>query len=230
MQKQAINSKTMKLFSKTVTVLILVLGILTSFVHAQSDFEGRVIYTITYKDLPAEAQAMEAMLPKDLVISIKGNKSRVEQSQMMGSNSVVSDMDQKNGFIEMEMAGQKLRINISTEEFNQKTNQMPNIEYLDETKTIAGFPCKKAIMKDESGQLTMSVFYTEKITNKAHTEFAGLKGFPLQYSMKQQGMTMEMTASEVSEESISDDTFNKSDGFKDISQADLQKIMGGGGF
>jgi GLPGLI family protein len=199
-----------------------------SIVSAQTDFEGKVIYTIIYKDLPQEMKAMEGMLPKDMTILMKGNKSRVEQSQMMGKNVIVSDMDQKNGFMEMDMAGQKLRINISTEEFEQKSNQMPNIEYLDETKTIAGYPCKKAIMKDENGLLTMTVFYTEKITNKSQTEFAGLKGFPLQYSMKQQNMTMEMTATEVTRESISDDTFKKSDGYQDITQADLQKMMGGG--
>ncbi len=57
---------------------------------------------------------------------------------------------------------------------------MPNIEYLDETKTIAGYTCKKAIMKDESGQLSMTAYYTEKINNQAEKKFAGLKGFPLQ--------------------------------------------------
>lgn len=202
----------------------------TSILHAQSDFEGKIVYTITYKDLPAEMKGMEGMLPKDLVIQIKGNKSRIEQSQMMGKNVVVSDMDQKNGFMEMDMGGQKLRIKISTEDFNKETNQMPNIEYLDETKTIAGYPCKKAIMKDESGQLAMTVFYTEKISNKAQKEFVGLKGFPLQYSISQQNMTMEMIASDVSKESVSDNIFNQSEGFKDITQADLQKMMGGGGF
>ncbi len=83
-------------------------------------------------------------------------------------------------------------------------------------------------MKDESGQMSMTVFYTEKITNKAQTEFVGLKGFPLQYSMKQQNMTMEMTATEINKESLSDDIFNKSSGYKDITQADLQRMMGGG--
>lgn len=214
----------MKSVSKKFTFLLLSFFVFASIGLAQGDFEGKVMYTISYKDMPEQ---MKAMLPKELIIHIKGNKSRVEQSQMMGKNIIVSDMDQKNGFMEMDMAGQKLRINISTEEFNQQLNQMPNIEYLDENKTIAGYPCKKAIMKDESGQLDMSVYYTEKITNKAQTKFAGLKGFPLQYSMTQQNMTMEMTATEVSKESVSDAVFNKSDGYKDISQADLQKMMGG---
>jgi len=217
----------MNIIKKLGAPLLLSFVAFTTISFAQGEFEGKVVYTITYKDMPAEMKAMESMLPKDLIIRIKGNKSRVEQSQMMGKNIIVSDMDQENGFMEMDMAGQKLRINISTEEFKQKSNQLPNIEYLDEIKTIAGYPCKKAIMKDESGQLAMSVYFTEKITNNAQTKFVGLKGFPLQYSMTQQNMTMEMIATEVSEESISDDIFNKSDGYQDISEADLQKMMGG---
>ena len=218
----------MKSIRREISLIFLSFFCTISIGLAQGDFEGTVKYAITYKDLPEEMKAMESMLPKDLMIHIKGNKSRVEQNQMMGKNVIVSDTDQKNGFMEMEMAGQKLRINISTEEFNQKSNQMPNIEYFDDTKTIVGYPCKKAIMNDESGQLSMTVFYTEKITNKAQTEFVGLKGFPLQYSMKQQNITMEMTATEINKESVSDDIFNKSSGYKDITQADLQKMMGGG--
>ena len=206
----------------------LIFALITTIALAQSNFEGKIVYTITYKDLPPEMKSMESMLPKDMTIHIKGNKSRIEQSQMMGNNVIVSDMDQKNGFMEMDVQGQKLRMDISTEEFNQGADQMPNIEYLDESKTIAGYPCKKAIMKDESGQLAITVFYTEKISNQAEQKFIGLKGFPLQYSMTQQNIKMEMTATEVSEESVDDDIFNKSDGYKDISQADLQKMMGAG--
>ena len=201
---------------------------LISTIYAQSNFEGKVVYAISYEDMPAEMKNMEAMLPKEMIIHIKGNKSRLEQNQLMGKNIVVSDMDQKNGFMEMDIGGQKLRMNISTEEFNKDANQTPNIEYLEETKTIAGYPCKKAIMKDASGQVSVTVFYTEKISNKAHREFVGLKGFPLQYSMTQQNMKMEMTATVISEESVPNDLFNKSEGYQDISQADLQKMMGGG--
>ena len=195
---------------------------------AQSSFEGKIIYTITYTDLPAEMKQMEAMLPMDMTIFMKGNKSRVEQNQMMGKNIVVSDMDNKNGFMEMNMGGQKLRLNISTEEFKDEAEKMPIVEYLDETKTIAGYPCKKAIMKDENGNVLMTVFYTNKIKNQAQKKFIGLKGFPLSYSMTQNNMTFEMAASEVSEQSVSDKIFEKSAGYKDISQADLQKMMGGG--
>jgi GLPGLI family protein len=147
---------------------------------------------------------------------------------MMGKNVIVSDMDQKNGFMEMEMAGQKLRMNISTEEFDAEEGKIENIEYVDESKTIAGYPCKKAIIKDDSGNLAMTVFYTEKIKNQAQKEFVGLKGFPLEYSLSQNGINMVMTAVTINEESVSDDLFQKSEGFQDITQEDLQKMMMGG--
>lgn len=198
-------------------------------VFAQGNFEGKIVYQITYHDLPAEMANYEAMLPKEMSMFLKGNKSRVEQAQMMGKNVIVSDMDQKNGFMEMDMAGQKLRMNISTEDFEKEENNIDNIEYLDETKSIAGYTCNKAVVKDESGALAMTIYYTPKIKNQAQKEFIGLKGFPLEYSMSQQGINMVMTANSVDEESISDSMFEKTEGYQDITQADLQKMMMGGG-
>jgi GLPGLI family protein len=220
-----ISMKKILLFSTSVLSLLFVSQV---SLFAQGNFEGKIAYEISYNDLPAEMKGYEAMLPKEMSIQLKGNKSRVEQNQMMGKNVIVSDMDQKNGFMEMEMAGQKLRMNISTEEFDAEEGKIENIEYVDESKTIAGYPCKKAIIKDDSGNLAMTVFYTEKIKNQAQKEFVGLKGFPLEYSLSQNGINMVMTAVTINEESVSDDLFQKSEGFQDITQEDLQKMMMGG--
>ncbi len=212
---------------KSYFVLVLLAISCNSYLFAQENFEGKIVYKIAYTDIPEQMKSFESMLPKELAILIKGNKSRIEQDQMMGKNVIVSDMDNKIGFIEMEMAGQKMRMNVSTEEFKNSIESAPNIEYLDETKTIAGYPCKKAVMKDESGTVAMTIFYTEKISNKAQKEFAGLKGFPLQYSMTQQGISMEMIAESVTKQSVPDGSFSKSDGYNDITEADLKKMMGG---
>ena len=119
---------------------------------------------------------------------------------------------------------------ITTEEFESEANKaLSNIEYLDETKDILGYACKKAIMKDDTGNTVMTVFYTKEISNKAQKEFVGLDGFPLQYNMTQQNMTMEILATGINKQSVPDTSFEKTDGFKDISQADLQKMMMGGG-
>lgn len=195
---------------------------------AQSDFEGKIVFAINYEDLPAEMKGMEAMLPKDMTIFIKGGKSRVEQNQMRRKNVIVTDTDNKNGFMEIDMGGQKNRLNVSTEDFKKDENIPSSIEYLDGSKNILGYDCKKAIMKNENGDILMTVFYTNKFKNQAQKEFIGLNGFPLSYSMSQNNMTFEMTATEISEQSMSDNIFKKSAGYKDISQAELQKMIGGG--
>jgi len=218
-----------KQYKKTVVFLIfLVLLVFNTSLFAQSSFEGKIIYSISYSDIPAEMKGYESMMPKDMIITMKGSKSRIEQSQMMGKNIVINDMEKQTGFIEMDMGGQKLRINISTKEFNKKEENIPSeIEYTAETKTILGYACKKAIMKNDAGNTLITLFYTDKIKNHAQKKFLGLKGFPLQYTMTQQNMTFEMTATELIKQSVPDSLFEKSDGYKDITQADMQKMMGG---
>lgn len=219
----------MKTRSKSATAIFifLLLFICKTTLFAQSNFEGKIVFTITYEDLPTEMKGMETILPKDMTIFMKGGKSRVEQNQIMGKNVIVSDLDNKNGFMEMDMGGQKIRMNISTEDFKKDENIPSSIEYLDSSKNILGYTCKKAIMKNDNGDIIMTVFYTNKFKNQAQKEFIGLNGFPLSYSMSQNNMTFEMTATEISEQSLSDKIFEKSAGYKDISQADLQKMMGG---
>jgi len=221
----------MKFFKVSSTVLIIFLFLITmnqGRLFAQNNFEGKIVYAITYSNLPPQMKGYENMLPKDITIHIKGDKSRVEQKQMMGSNIIVSDLREKTGFMEMDMGGQKLRTSITPKEFDTQSSMMPKIEYFDETKTIAGYPCKKAIMTDSTGTISMTVFYTEDIKNQAQAQFAGLKGFPLQYNLTQQNMTMEMIASVINEENVSEEMFKKSAGYQDITREELQKMMGGG--
>ena len=136
------------ILKSTITFFLLItLFIYNITLFAQSNFEGKIVYTISYTDLPEEMKEYESMLPKDMAITMKGNKSRVEQSQMMGKNIIVSDMDNKNGFIETDMGVQKFRVNISTEEFKQEEESIPSIvEYLEGSKIILGYDCKKAII------------------------------------------------------------------------------------
>ncbi|NJN26979.1 MAG: hypothetical protein HC819_13870 [Cyclobacteriaceae bacterium] len=210
-------------------LLTFFLFVFSSFLFAQSDFEGIVKYGINYVNMPEEMKAYQAMLPQEVTVTIKGNKSRLEQSQMMGKNVVISDMDNKSGFIEMDMAGQKLRMAVNQDEFEKADEKAPLIDYFDESKTILGYPCKKAIMKDNEGNGIMTVYYTEKISNNAQKEFAGLKGFPLQYSLNQQNMEMEITATDIKKQAVSDEVFEKTAGYNEITQEELQKMMMGGG-
>ena len=99
----------MKLFHLLVLILLLPLNLL-----AQS-FEGKIEYSISYKNLPPEMQQAEAMLPKNQSIWIKGNMSRFEQEMAQMSTIVISDSDVGSSTILMDLMGQKYQLAIAKE-------------------------------------------------------------------------------------------------------------------
>jgi GLPGLI family protein len=109
-------------------------------------------------------------------------------------------------------------------------NPEPTIKYLDETKTIAGYKCKKAeiVMKTKDGkEETVNVYYTEEIpTTDVKSIYKGLKGFPMEYVMNQGGIKMTFAAKTVSREPVADSKFEiPKEGYTETTMEDFQKSM-----
>jgi GLPGLI family protein len=108
---------------------------------------------------------------------------------------------------------------------------------MDDTKKIAGYVCHKAEMtitvQEQSS--TTTVYYTEELVTEPIKGgmFKGLKGFPLEYSMPRGGVMVTYSATKVSKESLTDDTFKAHvSGYKPMTyeeiMADVQKNMQSG--
>lgn len=199
---------------------------------AQKKFEGTILFGLTYEDLPAEMAAMEAMLPDEMTIQIKGEQSRLEQSMGMGMSSVtITDMKKGSGVLLMDMMGKKMAVEMSKEELEKMdkkkaSEKKPEFKYVDGAKEIAGYKCKKAIVSVE-GAGEMEIFYTEDLPSGASKQFEGLKGFPLEYTIAQGPMKIKISAEKVNQEKLNDSLFNIPDGYDKMSFEDFQKSMGG---
>ncbi len=199
--------------------------------QAQKKFEGSVTYGIKYQDLPAEMAAMEAMLPEEMTIRIKGNFSRIEQSMGMGmSQVVISDTKKESGTLLMDMMGKKIAVEMSKEELKKfdekKKKNETKIEYLDGTKEIAGYKCKQAkLISGENGSI--EVYYTEDLPSGAHKEFKELKGFPLEYTVTNGPMKMKLTATAVSKEQLDKTLFEIPEDYEKQTFAEFEQSMGG---
>lgn len=199
---------------------------------AQKKFEGTIKFALSYEDLPAEMAAMEAMLPDEMTTVIKGEKSRLEQSMGMGMTSVtITDMKKGSGVLLMDMMGKKIAMEMSKEEFEKMdkkkaSEKKPEFKYTDETKEIAGYKCKKALIVME-GAGEMEVFYSEELPSGANKQFEGLKGFPLEYKIAQGPMKIKVTATSVAQEKVSAKLFEIPDGYDKMSFEEFQKQMGG---
>jgi len=213
----------MKQVSTSLLLLIFPLSLL-----AQS-FEGKIVYNISYKDLPAEMQQMASVLPHNQTIWIKGNKSRFEQKMPQGSTVVITDASKGTSTILMEMMGQKYKMDIPKVEMSQMMNegQMPEIKYVSGTREIAGYMCNKAEVKMKEFDGIATFYYTEEIppVKVQGMENLQLKGMFMAYEVSTKGMAMSIEVATVDKTPIANSKFDIPIGYKEMPEQ-MKAMMG----
>lgn len=207
----------MKKLSILFSALILFGACATQKVKTTSNtptFEGKLVYSLTYEDLPAEYEAYASMFPKEMTMYVKGEKSRTEQPGSMGNTITIVDSKARTMFIIMDMMGMKNAYKMTSEDMDKQkaSTEKPVITYSDETKTIAGYSCKKAEITQDG--VTSTVYYTEEIPSGYSKNFGDLKGFPMEYTIKANGLTVVTEVKSVNAEKISDKYFTVPDGYE----------------
>ncbi|MCB0397366.1 MAG: DUF4412 domain-containing protein [Flavobacteriales bacterium] len=195
---------------------------------AQDTFKGSLTYSINYIDLPEEVAGMSSVLPKEMKMTFSGEMSRLEQNVLGGSQVVVTNNAEGTGFVLMDMMGQKTAIKLSAEELlkeKQKTNDQ-KVEYVNEKKTIAGYPCQKALITDAESGTTNVIWYTKALNITKHRDYTELDGFPLEFETNQDGMHMVMKVTKVAEHEVEDALFQIPKGYQVMTMDELQNMTG----
>lgn len=118
------------------------------------------------------------------------------------------------------------------EEDAEETDEELDIELVDETKKVAGYTCKKAILYDAAGNENI-FWYTEEIEapkNGGKYMKEGIPGMALEFTVVQPQITMTFSATEFSKKVKNPkEKFDMSipEGFTEKSIEDLQQMMGG---
>jgi GLPGLI family protein len=198
-------------------------------------FEGVINYAISFENSGLPPQALEMLKGAESTVYIKNDKRRVDVSTAMQSTSSVVDNKTKSILTTMEVMGQKYLIKSTEADLKKEKEAAPqtSIKYIDETKEIAGYKCKKAEVttKSKDGKEDMFVvYYTEEIpAAETKSTFDGLKGFPLDYTVSQGGIKMTFSTKTIVKEPVPDSKFELSkDGYKETTLEELQKSMMGG--
>lgn len=219
-----------------ITLFILAFAfVLTGSSYAGSKpFEGIVTYKISYPDSDFDAQTMAA-LPKVATMYVKDNMIKVKVNTGFGATQTIVNTEEMTGTVLMDMMGQKFALKQSKEDFEKELNNIETeVEFLDESKEIAGYDCKKAIVKGsnkETGEtFTYTVFFTEEIqtagSNLTKPIFKDIPGMLMEYEIKNQGFTMFFTASDVNKKRISDDEFEIPEGYTLTTEEELRNNFG----
>jgi len=212
-------------------LLLLITTLLSATGYSQkSKFEGKIVYGITYDEMPEGMEQYSSMLASESTIYIKGAKTRTEQGTGMGGKQVVI-ADRKKGetVALMDIMGKKIKMILSEGDMKESKRNMENaqITYADEIKEIAGYQCKRATIVFEGEEDPVTIFYTEEISKENDSYFKGLKGFPLQYSINKNGFGMTMTAKQVIKEKVPDKLFDIPDGYEEMTREQMGKMFGG---
>jgi len=176
-------------------------------------FKGVVTFTISYSgNIDAATIAQQ---PKMLTVMVMDNKQKTSMTFGPVYIDVITDGDKKETITLIDMMGEKKYYKALQAETESELAEKgtPEIIYTEETKTIAGYTCKKAkyITKDSDGNTdTLMVYFTPDLGSEASnfgSTFHGLKGFPMEYVVDQNEIITTISATEVKKGKVKDTDF-----------------------
>jgi len=225
----------MKKTLSALSIAIVVAAILPLIVFAGGKpFEGVITYKITYPDSKF-TESQLAMFPKLMTVTVNGQKSKTEMSTGMGNQTEIIDYKEKTKTALLDMMGQKYAIKQTAEEISKEMESEPaaKVEVTNETKTIAGYVCKKAIVTtDQDGEKTVyEVWFTNEIGSKDanfdNPLYKEIDGVLMEFLMKTPQITMKFTVSSVDKKSISAKEFEIPADYKLTTKDELKSKFGG---
>jgi GLPGLI family protein len=214
------------------TALIAVLSGFSVSAQKNTPFEGTVKYSISFEGSGLPPEALTMLNGAESVTYIKGDKRRTDLNMAIQSTSSYMDTKTKTIVTLMDIMGQKYLIRMNEADLKKEEDKTPEVtyKYLDETKEIAGYKCKKAeatVKTKEGKQEVVNIFYTEEIPpSDMKAAYKGLKGFPMEFIMYQSGMKMSFTTKSVSKEAVADNKFEiPKEGYTETTMEEFQKSM-----
>ena len=223
----------MKRILSFMMVAAIIMGLTSSAMS--KDFKGVITYKISYPGMEMDA-GMAAMMPKMATLTIKENMSKFKINLgQMGSQVQLINGEAKTITTIMDMMGQKFYYVETQEDVNKDLDDKNvSIDFKDETKEIAGYSCKKAVVTvvEDGDEMMFTVYYTEEIGSSAlnidNPYFNEIPGAMLEFEINTGGGTMKMEALTVEKKNVSDEEFEIPAGYEQKTAEEVKNMFGGG--
>jgi GLPGLI family protein len=147
----------------------------------------------------------------------------------------ISNGDDKQVAHELKVFKKKIVASYDANGVNRLLNTLPTLTIIEtnETDSIAGFVCKKAIgIFDQIGMPEMTIYYTDGINIDNPnwcTQFHSINGVLMQYEVEQFGVRMRFRANSVTPVNISNDMLKKEADYEEVTyevmETELEQIL-----
>jgi len=219
------------------TMVFIAMVTLMPLAKAQkAPFTGTVVFDVKAEgEIPEQAKAM---MPTEMTLKLSPDKQSMSMNFGMMEQKTISDVATQESNSMMNVMGQKLVMKVTAAQMKEQRSaqgETSGVKLLTDTKTIAGYLCKKAVITKkvkDGADVTMEVFYTDDIdvsNFKFSNAIPELNGFPMEYTMKSGPMAFKMVARSVKKENIAASEFVVPADYKQVTQEELRNMFGGGG-
>jgi GLPGLI family protein len=198
--------------------------------------EGHIQYDMQINMDPDDpsAEMMSTMMEGstlDIYFQDLNSRSEIQMGKMLKMTVIVDSKSGNSLTLMSGMLGKKaIKGNINDAEFEENEEDVDyEIKLLNETKTILGYTCKKALIIQDGNEMT--AWYTEDFTvYKKGINFMQeqVPGAPLEFEMNMNGLGMKVTAKSVEKSLSSKKLFDLTvpDGYEVTSLDELNQMGG----
>lgn len=223
---------------KKITIFTLVLTMMIGFsANAKkkpTGFAGTITFKVTYEGRELSGDE-EANMPNKQISYYTADKKMDKTITPMGYYKTVMDYATNKVTVIIEMMGQSMYATVDKDEFKKdKEEPVITTNKLDETKTIAGYKCKKAEITVKSGEneSVTIVYYTEDLkASHPDEDYKDIDGIILQTeTVMGEGddeITMVVTATEVKKGKVKSVEFLQPSGATELTKEQLLQMTGG---
>jgi hypothetical protein len=210
------------------TAAMISFGVYAQKSKAAKPFTGTIKYDVTYE---GEIDAMtKAQVPTSSVITFgEKDKVRVDLTFLMQNVSTINDYEAKTTVTLIDAMGQKIALTGELPVDEIENAEKPEIKLIDETKTIAGYKCKKAEVYTKEDDV-IEVFYTEEFPSPKGTmlHIDGINGilFRLSVPIGDNGAIMTFTAKEAKKGKIKSHLFKIPDDYEKMTNEEFMQMIG----
>lgn len=210
-------------------LLIGLIGLMTGAQAQRKVSELTLVYDASISSGSKEPGMADALDGHSKAIYVKGNLSRAEMVSALFSSATIHDSKTGTSVVLKEVSGQKLLIRMTSDNWAENNKRYEGITFTNtnETKTIAGYNCIKAVAKLPDGT-TFTVYYTPDIVpeNKEYDyQFKNLNGLPLEYELVQGKLTIKYTVSKINMNPVPASKFDiPKSGYREMTYEESKKM------
>lgn len=187
--------------------------------------EGVIEYHITFPEVTGES-ITASLLPDKMTYAFResGFASNFETAGGVFKNNIIADRDKKEVEHQLKVFRKKIRVKMNETDVHKMLAEYPRMTVIhtSDIDTIAGYPCKKALVVFEAHDMReIEVYYTDKIKMQNPnwcTQYHEIDGVLMAYEVEEFGIRMRLEATAVKSIKADPEIFQSDEAFTSVTK------------